>query len=251
MDIRTAFVTGASGGIGEALALELAARGVDVALSARRGDALTRIAESIAEAGGRARIFPLDVRDPEATLRTLERADEAMDGIDLVVANAGVGKEVWSGKLTYGECEPLLAVNVLGATATLTALLPRMIERRRGHLVGISSLAQYRGFPRNAAYSASKAYLSTFLESLRVDLRTTGIRVTDVRPGFVRTAMTAKNAFPMPFLVEVDEAARLIVKGIASGRPVVAFPWPLATAMRASTVLPARLWDHAITRGRR
>lgn len=250
MKIRTAFVTGASGGIGEALARALAAEGIEVAVSARRSEELDRVAEAVRQAGGRARTYPLDVRDPEETVRTLRRADDAMGGIDLVVANAGVGREAWSGKLTYEDCEPLLAVNVVGATATLTALLPRMVERRRGHLVGISSLAQYRGFPRNAAYSASKAYLSTFLESVRVDLRGRGVAVTDVRPGFVRTEMTAKNKFRMPLLVEADAAARIIVRGIAHERAVIAFPWPLAALMRSSSLLPTTVWDRALARGR-
>jgi short-subunit dehydrogenase len=243
LEHRTAFVTGASSGIGLELSKVLAKAGVEVGIAARREDELRKLEREIAQGGGRARVYPLDVSDAEATTRTLERADQEMGGIDLVVANAGVGHHRWSGKLSYRDCAPILAVNVAGAVATLTALLPRMVERKRGHLVGISSLAQYRGMPYGATYSASKAFLSHFLEGIRVDLRGTGVVVTDVRPGFVRTPMTAPSPFPMPFLMDLDRAARAIAEGIHKGAPIVAFPWQLATVMRAGTLMPTGVWD--------
>jgi len=148
------------------------------------------------------------------------------------------------------DCEPTLRVNVEGAVATLVAIVDRMVARGHGHLVGISSLAQYRGLPRNAIYSASKAFLSTFLEGLRVDLRGTGVSVTDVRPGFVRTPLTDKNDHPMPFMVEAEDAAAIVWRGIRRREPVVAFPWQLATVVRSANLLPASLYDHAVTRTR-
>ncbi|HKQ68490.1 MAG TPA: SDR family NAD(P)-dependent oxidoreductase, partial [Polyangiaceae bacterium] len=160
MSYRTAFVTGASSGIGRELARRLARHGTWVGIAARRSDELERLEREIAQAGGRARIYPLDVADVEATQRTMSRADTEMNGVELVIANAGVSNHRWAGVLTYGDCADIIAVNVQGAVATLTALLPTMVERKRGHLVGISSLAQYRGLPSGAAYSASKAFLS-------------------------------------------------------------------------------------------
>jgi short-subunit dehydrogenase len=251
MDHRTAFITGASSGIGRELAKRLAREGVEVAVSARREDQLRSLEGEITAEGGRARVYPLDVANPEATTDTLRRADREMGGIDLVVANAGVSKNRWSGKLTYQDCADIIDVNVRGAVATLTALLPAMVERQRGHLVGMSSLAQYRGLPSGAAYSASKAFLSHFLESLRVDLGSTHVAVTDIRPGFVRTPMTADSTLTMPFLVDLDRAIDVIIEGIGARAAIVAFPWQLASIVRAGTLVPVRVYDSAVRRIRK
>jgi short-subunit dehydrogenase len=128
--------------------------------------------------------------------------------------------------------------------------MDRMVERKRGHLVGISSMAQYRGLPKSAVYSASKAFLSTFLEGMRVDLRSAGISITDVRPGFVRTELTAKNKHPMPWLMNADQAADIIARGIEKREPVVAFPWQLAAVVRSASVLPPAIYDRAVSRAR-
>jgi len=245
MEIRTALITGASSGIGWSLAHRLALAGVEVALVARRRDRLEALAESIRKEGGEARVYAADVGNGADVVAHVQKADEEMGGLDLVVANAGVGAERWSGKLRWEDVQPTIAVNVTGAAATLTAVLPRMVERKRGHLVGMSSLAGLRGMPRNAAYSASKAFLSTFLEALRVDLRGTGVHVTDVQPGFVRTPMTASNKFKMPFLMDVEEAVSEIVRGIEARASVVAFPAPMAAAARAGRLLPNAIWDRA------
>jgi short-subunit dehydrogenase len=246
---RTAFVTGASSGIGAVLCKRLAEHGLEVVLAARREAELRALAEEIARGGGKARVCPLDVGDPEAVVETMQRFDDELDGIDLVVANAGVGKTRWSGKLRWDDCAPTIQVNVVGTTATLTALIPRMITRQRGHLVGVSSLAAYRGLPRNAAYSASKAYVSTFLESLRVDLKSTPLAVTDVRPGYVETPMTEGNP-RMPFLMEVDRAAQEIVDAIATRKGVHAFPLPLALGVRSIATLPNAIYDRIAHRMR-
>lgn len=250
MDHRTAFITGASSGIGRALAKKLVEEGVEVALAARRAESLEELARELRGTGGHARVYPLDVQNVQDVHDTMRRADDEMGGIDLVIANAGVGRERWSGKLRWKDCEAMLAVNVAGATATLIALVDRMVERKRGQLVGISSLAQYRSMPRNAVYSASKSYLSSLLEGMRVDLRGAGVAVTDVRPGFVRTPMTAQNKFHMPFLVEPEDAASIIYRGIRKQDPVVAFPWQLATVARSATVLPAAIYDRAVSRAK-
>ena len=247
---KTAFITGASSGIGEELARQLARDGTEVVLAARRKDLLDRIADDIRGAGGRARTVELDVASPAEVEAAVRRADDEVGGLDLVIANAGIGKERWSGKLKWEDCLPLIQVNVHGAVATLTGALDRMVERKRGHLVGISSLAQYRGLPRNAVYSATKAFLSTLLEGMRVDLKSVGIAVTDVRPGFVRTPMTAVTKHPMPFMVEVADAGALILNGIKKRQAVVAFPWQLATLVRSASILPAAVYDRAVARAR-
>ncbi len=245
---RTAFITGATSGIGRALALHLASKGTAVGLSGRRAELLEEVAQQVRAQGGNARVYPLDVADAERTTATLRRADDEMGGLDLVVANAGCGRTRWSGKLQWEDCSETIGVNVTGAVATLIAVVPRMVERKSGHLVGISSLAGYRGLPKQAAYCASKAFLSTFLETLRIDLHSEGVKVTDVRPGFVRTPMTASHKFKMPFLVEADHAAEEIVSGIDRGASVVAFPWQLATVSRSTRLIPNGLYDRAVTR---
>ena len=250
MGHRTAFITGAAGGLGSALARELARCGVEVALSDRRREPLETLARAIDADGGRTRTYVLDVSQPEEVRRTIQAADDAMGGIDLIIANAGTNVERWSGDLTWDDFRAGAAVNLEGAVATLLAILPRFCERRRGHLVGISSLAKYRGLPGNAMYSATKAFLSSFLESLRADLRSVGVAVTDVRPGFVNTPMTDAASGPHPFLVESDRAAALIVRELRKRRAVVAFPWQLAAIARCGLLLPPSLYDRVVNAGR-
>jgi short-subunit dehydrogenase len=250
MPYKTAFITGAAGGIGTALARRLAKAGVEVALSDRLLDPVEALAASIRAEGGNARAYLLDVTQPETVHRTLGEADDAMGGLELIVANAGTNRERWSGDLAWDDYRRGAAVNMDGAVATLLAVLPRLCARKRGHLVGMSSLAQYRGLPGNAMYCATKAFLSTFLESLRADLRGVGVAVTDVRPGFVDTQMTREASGPHPFLVRPERAADIIVRGIAKRSAVVAFPWQLAAVARCGTLLPARVYDHIATSAR-
>lgn len=243
MNYRTALVTGASSGVGLNLSQRMARDGVEVILAARRVDLLEELADDIRQQGGAARICPLDVTDPEETKRAIAEVDVAVGGLDLVVANAGVAIQRWSGKLEFEHCQNVIDVNVTGTVATLTSIVPAMVKRQHGQVVAISSLAQYRGLPKFAVYSASKAFISTFVESLRVDLSTTGVVVTDVRPGFIRTPLNEEQADSLPFLVEVDDAAETIWKGIQRRQAVVEFPWQLAAGLKSLSVLPAAIYD--------
>jgi short-subunit dehydrogenase len=238
-------VTGASSGIGAALAVRLARDGTLVVLAARRADALAEIAREIEAAGGKARIELMDVADGGATADAVRRLDDALGGLELVVANAGVGGMRWSGTMSFEGCAPMIDVNVTGTVATLTAILDRMVARGHGHVVGVSSMAAVRGLPHNALYSATKAFTSTFLESLRVDLAGTGVAVTEVRPGYVRTPMTDALDAPKPFMIEPEEAAEVIARGIARRDALVAFPWAMATLTRSIRWLPVALYDRA------
>src|SRR5712692_6047850 len=121
----------------------------------------------------------------------------------------------------------IMEVNVTAAAVTIAAALPAMVERNQGHVVAVSSLAAFRGMPGNAAYCASKAALHTFMESVRVDLRKTRVRATTIYPGFVKTEMTAKNKFPMPLLMELDDAVRVMARGLERGAKTIAYPLPL------------------------
>lgn len=240
-DLRTAFVTGASSGIGAALAKLLARTGLHVAIAARRESELARIAAEIAAEGGQATVVPLDVADPAAVTAAVQRTAAELGGLDLVVANAGLAVQRHSAKLRWSDCAAMLDVNVVGATATLVAAIPGMVERGRGHLVGVSSIAAYRGLPKLAVYSASKAYLGAMLEGMRVDLGPKGIFVTEVRPGYVRTAMN-EGAGKLPMEMQPEHAAAEIVDAILARKAVHAFPLPVAAAMRSAAALPRGLW---------
>ncbi|QDU68375.1 SDR family NAD(P)-dependent oxidoreductase [Engelhardtia mirabilis] len=247
---NSALITGASSGIGAELARELSRRGTRVVLAARRADRLESLAAELRAAGGQAEVEVLDVVDTAAVREVVTRWDERLGGLDLVIANAGVGRAVTARRLTWEEVEPVLLVNVVGAMATLTCALERMRVRGRGTLCGISSLASRGGMPGSGAYSASKAALATFLETLTVDLAGTGLQVVDVQPGFVASEMTDHNDFHMPFKWNTPRAARRIVDDLERGRAICAFPWQLSVPLALTRGWPRALWRALARRAR-
>ncbi len=239
---RTALVTGASSGLGRGLALSLARKGCELVLVARREALLQELAGEVEAAGGCAHVRPLDCGDAEAVVQCVREADAELGGLELVVANAGIGRARPASKLEPEEVVDVLRVNTLGACATLIAAVQPMLARGGGTLVAMSSQASRRGLPAAGSYSASKAALSTFCETLRIDLAHKGIRVVDVRPGFVRTAMTEGNQHPMPCMWELDRATEYILRGIERGTPVLSFPWQMTLTMGLGRLLPEWLW---------
>ncbi|HEX6184730.1 MAG TPA: SDR family NAD(P)-dependent oxidoreductase [Pyrinomonadaceae bacterium] len=240
---RVVFITGASSGIGRALALELGKRGARLALAARRAEELLKVADEVGRAGGEALALPADVRDPEALKAAAESVRERWGKIDVLVANAGMSTTTAGTNLNASEAGDVISVNVIGVVNSVAAVLPAMIERGSGHLVAISSLASYRGMPKSGAYSASKAAVSTFFESLRVDLSRSGVDVTVIHPGFIRTPMTANRKKKLPFLLEVDDAACRIIRAVERRARTYAFPWQLASLVRIIKHIPGRLYD--------
>ncbi|MFL5350354.1 MAG: SDR family NAD(P)-dependent oxidoreductase [Hyalangium sp.] len=234
----TALVTGASSGLGRGLALRFAKRGTRVFAAARRRDQLQSLAEEAHAAGGTVEPVEMDVSRTDETIARIQRIDADCGGLDLVVANAGVGLDTNGRRFDWERAKKVLEVNVTGAAATLTAVLPKMVERKRGHLVGVSSLAAFKGLPKNAAYSGSKAFLYIFMESLRVDLQGTGVRVTCIHPGFVKSEMTAPNRHPMPFLMETEAGVERMARAITRGVSVYTFPWQTAALTRLVMALP-------------
>lgn len=239
---RTVLVTGASSGIGRALALAYAKTGARVAVTARREPELRTLETEIVAAGGRAVVLPCDVSDADAALRVVNDAADAMGSLEMVVANAGVGGTKPAHRLTVEDAVRILDVNTRGAVATLVAAIPIMLEQKRGHLVGVSSLAGRRALPGVGTYNASKAALSSFLETLHLDLAPIGLHVTDVQAGFVATPMTAKAKHPMPFQWSAEETARYLVRRLTKGPRVIAFPWQLDLLTRLSRLLPYVLY---------
>ncbi|GIW70862.1 MAG: short-chain dehydrogenase/reductase [Planctomycetota bacterium] len=239
-------LTGASSGIGRGLALALARRGDRLALLARRAEALREVAAQARAQhpqGEEPLVLPADVCDRAAVRAAVAQALERLGGLELVILNAGVGDPLRVERFDDERAARVIEINLIGNLYVLGAALPPMLERRTGHLVGISSLAGWRGLPGSGSYSASKAGFSVLLESLRVDLRRYGIAVTTVEPGFVRTPLTERNRHPMPFLMELEPAVARIVRGIERRRRYVRFPWPLVLATHLVRALPGWLYD--------
>jgi NADP-dependent 3-hydroxy acid dehydrogenase YdfG len=237
------FITGASSGLGRGLALHYAKRGWTVHAAARRKDELEKLR---AEAKDNIRPIVLDVQDHERLAATVE----SFAALDLVIANAGVGQLTSARKMDWKRVKWIMDVNVTAACVTIAAALPKMVARNAGQVVAMSSLAAFRGMPGNASYCASKAALHMWMESIRVDLRRTKVKATTIYPGFVRTDMTAKNRFPMPFLMELDDAVRVMTKGIDRGAPTIAYPLPMVGLTRTLGALPRSIWEPLAGRAR-
>jgi short-subunit dehydrogenase len=211
---KVLFITGASSGIGHALAVELGRRGATLGLLARRAETLQQIASEVEKAGGRALALPADVKDAEAVQRAADQLREQFGHIDVLIANAGVGATTDASELSASEVANVINVNLIGVVNSVTAVVPEMVKRGSGHLVAISSLAAYRGLPKSGAYCASKAAVSAFFESLRLDLRGRGVDVTIIHPGFIKTPLTAGRQAQMPYLMELDVATQKIIRAI-------------------------------------
>jgi short-subunit dehydrogenase len=235
---QVAVITGASSGIGWALARTLAAEGCKVGLTARRREPLADLTEQIEKAGGSAAFAVADVAEREQAVAAIHDLAARLGPIDLLIANAGVGAPTIVEPFNVGDIEKMFRVNVLGVVYSLEAVLPQMLQRRRGHLAAISSLAAYKGLPGESAYTSSKAAVNVFMDGLRVQLRSKGIAVTTICPGFVRTPMTEPNEFKMPWLLTADEAARRIVRALKRKRKVYNFPWQTALLMKCARWAP-------------
>ncbi|MDX6270642.1 MAG: hypothetical protein QOD28_1865 [Acidobacteriota bacterium] len=243
---RTVLITGASSGIGEALAVEFGRRGASVGLLARREEVLREVAGKVEAAGGRALAVAVDVRDAGEVKAAVGKVSARFGRVDVLVANAGKGELTLAREFDIEVVTEVLSVNLLGAMNSVAAVLPEMLARGAGQIVGISSLAAFRGFPGSGAYCASKAALSTFFESLRVELRPRNIYVTTIHPGFIDTPMTRGRNRKMPFLLDAERAAQLMLGAIESRRRTYAFPWQLATIARVGRWLPAALYDRML-----
>lgn len=244
------FITGASSGIGAALARVYAEHGACVGLFARRTELLVELARSLPEE--RVAIFSGDVVDAEALGRAAAGFTARFGRADIVIANAGVSR---GADTAMPEDLPvfrrLLDVNVLGMVHTFHPFVAAMRTARSGTLVGIASIAGLRGLPGGGAYSASKAAAINYLESLRVELRGSGVAVVTILPGYIATPMTAGNPYPMPFLMDAARAASLIVRAIDQRRHWYVLPWQMALVARVLSLLPRPLFDVLFARAPR
>lgn len=244
-------ITGASSGIGAALAERFAQRGDTVVLTARREAELNTLAERLRAGGADALAYPLDVTDNGAVAEVVAQIERDRGPVTRLIANAGIGDPSRVQQWTSAHLQRLLDVNVMGVSHCIEHVLPGMIERREGQLVAIASLAGVRGLPKSAGYSASKAALIVLMESLRIDLARSGVDVTTILPGFVRTPMTDRNKFAMPFLMDLDVAADRMTRAIVKRRKQYALPWQLSSLVGLARFAPAALYDRALRSGHR
>lgn len=234
---KTAWITGASTGIGRELSLRLAGSGVRVAASARSAEKL----DELARLQPNVLAIPLDVTGTQCAAAHARIVDE-LGPIDLAILNAGIWQPMPASAYDAALAAQSMNVNYNGITNVLQPLIAGMVERGAGHIALVASVAGYRGLPKAAAYAPTKAAVISLAEVLRLELSRRGIVVSLVNPGFVRTPMTAVNDFPMPYMLEVEDAAERIIRGLERGKFEIAFPWQLVAMLKLLRLLPNGLY---------
>ena len=237
--VGVVWITGASSGIGHALALRLAQQGRRVVISARRGDTLAALA--LAQPG-RIIAWPLDVTDAAAVAAAVPAIESEHGPIALAVLNAGTHEPTPARDFRAAVVRRLVEVNLMGVVHCLDAALASMRGRGTGHIAVVASVAGYRGLPTAAGYGATKAALINLCEALKPECDTLGIKLQLVNPGFVETPLTARNPFPMPFLIPVDRAVDRLVAGLAGDAFEITFPRRFALILKLLRLLPYRLY---------
>jgi short-subunit dehydrogenase len=246
MDLKNKVVviTGASSGIGLKIAEQLADEGCHLALLARRIELLEEIKKRISRDDLNILTLRCDISSREEVTHAFTEIFKVFNRIDIALLNAGVDHRIKTKNFNSKYAEEIFGVNVLGLIYCVEALLPKLKEQQHGMIVGVSSLAEVRGFPKSGFYCASKAAASKFLESIRVELRKYNIKVLTVKPGFVKTPMTDKNEFKMPFLMDVKKAASIIIKGMKKEKRIIQFPFPLVIGASLIKMLPDFIFDY-------
>jgi hypothetical protein len=234
------FISGASAGIGRALAEAFAAPGVALGLLARRQERLHGLRERLEALGARVFPYAADVRDPHAAGEAVRAFHRAAGRLSLVVANAGISGSDGLSRGDPAAMSDVIATNVLGVIHTLAPAVPLMTAQGGGHLAAIGSVAGFRGLAGKGAYCASKAAVKTLMDSWRLHLEPLGIRVTTICPGWVRSELTAKNRYPMPFIMSAERAAQEIVRALEQGRRTYVFPWQMRLVVPLMRAVPDR-----------
>ena len=241
---KCVIITGASSGIGWALAEHVAARGARVGLLARREEKLAELARLIEARGAQAAYAAADVNDPHRTAEAIHAVEQELGDCEVLVANAGVHRDTPGSRFCGADARAVLSTNVLGVVNSIDAVLPGMLARGSGHIVAVASIAAMLGLPEVGAYSASKAAVVTLMESLRVDLRRSNVKVTTICPGFVDTPLIARRPRRMLwFVLAPDEAARRIARAIERGKAEYWFPWRMWLVARVARALPFGLYS--------
>jgi short-subunit dehydrogenase len=241
-------LTGAANGIGRATALALAARGTPLGLIDRDGTALSALVQDLKERGATVADATADVTDREGLIRAVTSIEAAVGPMEVLVACAGIGTLTLVPELDTAMLRQTLEVNLVGVAQSIEAVLPGMVARGRGHIVGVASVAGYRGFPWMISYSASKAALIAYLEALRPGLRRRGVTVTTVCPGFVRTQMSTSVPYQYPVnMIEPEDAARYLVRAVEKRPRNCVFPWNTRIGLAILKYMPDRLFDRLMS----
>lgn len=231
---QTVWITGASSGIGAELALRLAERGVTVAVSARSSDKLTELAARNANI----KPYPLDVTDAEACSAAFAAIERDLGPVDLAILNAGVWDQMIVSDFSAERAKRSMDVNYFGVLHALEPAMRTFAGRGRGHIAFVSSVAGYRGLMKGAAYCPTKAALNSLAEALYPHLTRKGVKLTLICPGYIKTPMTDVNTFPMPFIIPVEDAAKIMIAGLERGKYEIVFPWQMAIVMKTLRALP-------------
>lgn len=240
----TAIITGASTGIGRSLALLMASHGYDLGLMARRQNLLEELKTEIQKKYPERKIFiySADVADTKKIRSSIFDLSKQLGHLDIFIANAGIGYPIPAWKNNWQDVHNILLTNVMGTIDSLEAAKEVMLNQKKGHLVGISSVAGFKGLPTSSAYCASKAALTTYLEGIRLDLKKYHITVTSIHPGYVATPMTAHRKY-MPFLLSPEKASLKIYRAIQKKKSRFIFPWPMWFAVKILEFIPNRIYD--------
>ncbi len=248
---KNVLIFGASRGIGKALALEYASLKSNLIIFSRNMYAIEGLSEDVTNLGCKAFYKKCDVSVQNDVKDAVDFALSKLKTIDLAIINAGVGNPEWMSTFKSEELKRIHEINVFGIAHSLEYLIPVMKAQGYGTIAGVTSLADIRGYPGSASYCSSKAAASVLLESARVELKKLNISVITIKPGFVKTDMTDKNEFFMPFLMETDKAARIIRRGIEKKKSIVQFPFFTVNLTRFVKFLPNFIYDPLIRIGRK
>ncbi|MDA0782250.1 MAG: SDR family NAD(P)-dependent oxidoreductase [Rickettsiales bacterium] len=237
-------ITGASSGIGAELAKQYAAEGINLYLTARNEKRLKEVKKVCTAKKAKVHIKILDIKDKAELTNWISSIDE----LDLVIANAGISAGTGGGGESVEQVENIFSTNIDGVIHTIHPAIDIMRKQKRGQIAIISSLAGYRGLPSSPAYSASKAAVRVYGEALRGTLQKEGIKLSVITPGYIKTPMTDVNDFPMPFLMDVDKAASIIIKKLKKNPARIAFPFPLYFIIWLVSCLPPVITDPIFAR---
>ena len=247
---KVIIITGASSGIGAELALQLSKYGCKLALLARRESLLSQIEKEIKQHNNNVVSIKCDVSNRQNVISAIKKVINVFGKIDAAILNAGVNIRTRTGEFDSLAAEETFNVNVVGMTYFFEELISEFKDSG-GMFVGISSLADGRGFPFSGLYCSSKAAVTLFLESQRIELKPLNIKVITVKPGFIKTPMTDPNKFKMPFLMDVKKAAKIILKGIEKEKRIIQFPWQTVLGAKLLRIIPDFLFDLIAEKHRR
>ena len=238
---QTVIITGASSGIGRALAIALAKQGARIGVIARRAEMLAELVDQVRASGGTIAAAPADVANREELREAFQVLEQQLGPVDLLIANAGISESSGGDPQNVAGVERMMQINFFGMVYAFETGLPAMLERKSGHLVAVSSMAAYKGLPGAAGYCASKAAVSVYCESLRIELWPRGVAVSCIYPGFIDTPMTQKNDHPMPFLMSTDAGAARILRALPRRPGVLNFPKRMKLLMWLAKWAPDRV----------